>query len=291
MTNWSKGQRPGSQSDESQIAATAAPPLNNAAVILETEVLPRLLMLHRLAEGSSMQDTFSQQISRPIVDPADIETFADILVENDLDAARDIITKYRSEGLPDEACILQVLAPAARHLGECWSNDTRNFADVTIGLGCLQLLLRCCFGEPDPPAQGLLPFRGRFLSAPGEQHTLGILIIERMFRRRGWRTVSGQPSSWTALRREIKQTEYDVIALSVSSERHLDGLDREIAMLRQNALNFDMLVILGGSAFAAADRKIDAQRYGADIIATDGQNFIESTEQLIGYHELQTLPV
>jgi len=291
MTNSSEYRRRESADRDGPSLPTSASPLQNAATILETEVLPRLLMMHRTGQGVEMYDTLEGGGPRSEVRQKDVEEFAGFLIGNDVDGASKVVSRVRAVGYDDEGCLLHLFAPAARYLGECWEKDEASFTDVTIGLGCLQLMMRRDFGDPEPKNISPLPFRARLLAAPGEQHTLGILLIERAYRERGWQTNGGQCASWAALRREVSQTHFDALGISVSTTRVVGQLEGQIKRLRTAALNPDLIVIIGGSALEGDDFDSDAARFGADVISSAELDVIQATERLIGYHDFQSLPV
>ena len=71
--------------------------------------------------------------------------------------------------------MLDLIAPAARMLGDGWVDDTRTFTDVTFGLGILQQVVHT-FGPTLAPQDGN---RGSvvLVAAPSEQHTLGVHVL------------------------------------------------------------------------------------------------------------------
>ena len=57
-------------------------------------------------------------------------------------AARTYVEALRAQGVSLESLYLDLLAGAARRLGEWWASDLCDFADVTVGVGRLQQILR-----------------------------------------------------------------------------------------------------------------------------------------------------
>ena len=89
--------------------------------------------------------------------------------------------------MPVESLYLDLFAPAARLLGEMWSDDHCDFSAVTVALGRLQRLLRelsPAFGtEIEYPRQR--PPRA-VAQPPDEQHSFGLCMVAEFFRRDGW---------------------------------------------------------------------------------------------------------
>jgi MerR family transcriptional regulator, light-induced transcriptional regulator len=83
-------------------------------------------------------------------------------------------------GVPE--MLLQLLAPAARHLGQLWDQDRLSFSQVTLGLLRMQnmthhysSLSRRAFHRAGPK------FRAMVAAAPGSQHLLGLPMVSEFF--------------------------------------------------------------------------------------------------------------
>ena len=155
---------------------------------IEEEVIPRLVLARRGAAKTS-------SISAPdgsTPGPTEVLKFAGLMLTADVAAAHAFVGALRQRGTPVESLYLDLLAPAARHLGDLWCADACDFATVTMGLGRLQQLLH----ELSPAFGGELEHRehGRralLVPVPGEQHTFGLLMVVEFFRRAGWDVWSG----------------------------------------------------------------------------------------------------
>jgi len=176
-----------------------------------------------------------------------------------------------------EAIYLDLLGPTARRLGDFWSDDQVSFADVTIALGKLQQVVRelSLHGPVDEGAAS----NGRaalFAPAPGEQHTFGIVIIEEMFRRSGWRT-------WTELSGEVAEItgavhahRFDIFGMTASSDDRLDQIAPMIMSIRRASRNRDISVIVGGLLFL--ERPELVAKIGADAMASDASEAVLTAE-------------
>ena len=123
---------------------------------------------------------------------ADVQAFVADIVGDREDAVAALLDRLRQRGLPVEMLYLDLLAPAARLLGEMWSDDECDFATVTVALGRLQCLLRelsPAFGtEVAHPPNGR---RALFAQPRDEQHSFGLSMVAEFFRRDGWEVVGG----------------------------------------------------------------------------------------------------
>ena len=97
---------------------------------IETEIIPRLMMVH-----SDISDWVPRSWNQNWDLTHDqIETFTKILLEQDDSEVVGFVEKLRQQGAPLDRIYIELLAPAARLLGEFWVEDRCHFADVTIGL-------------------------------------------------------------------------------------------------------------------------------------------------------------
>lgn len=182
---------------------------------------------------------------------------------------------------PFSTIYLDLLAPAAHHLGKLWEDDECSFTAVTIGVSRMhQVLMRfspCfCAGRSEDAAAGNSAL---IVPMPGEQHTFGLFMVIEFFRRQGWNVWGGSPQSDQELLDLLKTQNFDVIGCSVSAERHLGGLPERIRMIRQHSNNPNIRVIVGGRVFI---EQPDLYRdVGADATAASGEQAVKLAETLV----------
>jgi len=196
---------------------------------------------------------------------ADIKAFVDAQLAN---------------GISVQSIYLDLLAPAARMLGDMWADDACDFVDVTMAVGRLQLVLRDLsqMFVRDRPEEDLA---GRVLLAciPGEQHSLGLFMVAEFFVRDGWEVHVGPPLTNEQLLADVRSEWYDIVGFSVSCESRFDHLKREIRRVRQASLNRDVLILVGGRAFN--DHPDLLERIGADASAANAELAPERARQLL----------
>lgn len=245
---------------------------------LSEQIIPRLIQAHAHdespAEGS--QD-YSALTGRPI-SPADVKDLVRMVLLPDDRPARASVEAMRLRGIPVETLYVDLLALAARHLGELWEEDLCNFADVTVGVGRLQQALRDLSpGLAVRPPAGGQPRRILLLPSPGEQHTFGLVMVGEFFRSAGW-DVAGGPVSLDAdllVRREW----YDVVGFSLASDVNLPRLTSAIATVRKASLNPRIGVMVGGPMFLRQAGL--AAEVGADAVAINGSLAPEIADKLV----------
>jgi methanogenic corrinoid protein MtbC1 len=165
--------------------------------------------------------------------------------------------------------------PAARRLGDMWSEDQCSEFDVTLGLMRLQSAARLLAAETRR-APGLAVARPVVLiaPAPGELHRLGAALDNSVLETAGWLPQCEYPADDQALQELLADNWFDVLDLSLSAAfRREDWLPRvtaTIAEARQASRNPALIVLIGGRAFV--DDKTAGSQVGADLATTSSLN-------------------
>lgn len=186
-----------------------------------------------------------------------------------------------SRGMGMETLLLDVLAPAARRLGDLWMQDACSFVDVMAGLGRLHEVLHALDSggrismAPAAPGHRIL-----LASCSGEQHAFGLAMVAGLFRHAGWHVRQERGVSNTVLVQAIRRDWFDVVGLSASCEDRLDTLAETIRLIRRGSRNPDIQVLVGGSLFTG--RPELAALVGADATAFDGRQAVRQAQRLLG---------
>jgi methanogenic corrinoid protein MtbC1 len=263
--------------------ACAAPGLGSAepgkdavlARAIELEIIPRLMLAHK-------QFRASQHLSGAgarIITDADVVEFAAITVRHDCSVAQAFTMALISQGATYEQLFIELLAPAARRLGELWESDYFSFSDVTIGLSRIQQLVHEVGPglDADPEispgvASALL------IPMPSEQHSLGVLLVEEFFRRAGWNVWTPQNVTSRQLVAIVRQERFDMVGISVTCEVEVQRLAALVESIRSASLNKGLLVMVGGR-FINEHPELVAQ-VGADATDVDGTQAAGRLEEL-----------
>jgi methanogenic corrinoid protein MtbC1 len=243
---------------------------------IEAEVIPRLVLAHRAAPGCPVERASDERVP----DPAQAAELAGLVLTRDADVASAYVEALRARGTPIETLFLDLLAPAARHLGDLWSADLCDFLQVTVALCRLQQILH----ELGPAFRGEVEHRehGRralLVPVPGEQHSFGLFMVAEFFRRAGWDVASGPPGSIAELVRLVRGEWFAVVGLSVSSDAKLDALASSIRAIRRASRNRAIGVLAGGPVFNEHPEL--AALVGADATATDGRQATAQARNLL----------
>lgn len=245
---------------------------------ISQQIIPRLIQAHAASEAHAQGPVdFGALTGHPIT-AADIKELVRMVLLPEDGPARASVEAMRLRGIPVETLYIDLLAVAARHLGELWEEDLCNFADVTVGTGRLQQAMRDLSpGLAVRPPPGGQSRRILLLPSPGEQHTFGLVMVGEFFRSAGW-DVAGGPIGLDAellVRREW----YDVVGFSLAADVHLPPLTQVIAAVRKASLNPRIGVMVGGPMFLRHAGL--ATEVGADAVAINGSLAPEIADKLV----------
>lgn len=252
--------------------------LSRLTQTIEAEVIPRLMLSH--GEGS-IQSLHVELERGPMIGPDETREFARLILEHDVGVAASYIEVLRSRGASLEAVFLRLLAPSARLLGDLWKEDLCSFADVTVGLSRLQLLLRRLGTDRMDLVKGSHQGHSIILAAsPGEQHTFGILMVEESFRQAGWDVCGVGAAPLDEILQLVRRDSFDVIGFSATNDILSDQVGSAIEEIRRVSRNRDIRVLFGGRAVSENPDSVIA--IGADATAIDGRQAALMLPRLIG---------
>lgn len=244
---------------------------------IEREIVPRLMLAHRLA-GAEARASASASASSLMPGSADVDALTALILQDDGPACSLFVERLRGQGVAMETVFLELLAPTARKLGVMWERDQCDFTQVTLGLWRLQNLLFEL--SPDLPEFAVDPTvgprRAMFTSAPGSQHTLGLLMVSEFFRRAGWDVWSEQSATLEELLDVARSDWFDLIGVSASTDSQINGVTSLIRSLRRVSRNPRVGLMVGGPIFLARPELVAS--VGADFTAVDARQAVAAAE-------------
>jgi MerR family transcriptional regulator, light-induced transcriptional regulator len=288
MTNvppWDDPERPRASLDSGNSASARQTPGTGQSMTrllrtIEGEIIPRLLLAHQSAPAARG----SEGIARGAAQSEDITEFARLVMAHDVAVATSFIQAMLARGLLLEQIYLDLLAPAARLLGEWWEEDLRDFTEVTSGLCRMHQLLHefapAFMGEAELVHDG---HRVLLVPMPGEQHTFGLIMVGEFFRRAGWDVWDMYPGSAKDLQALAHSQWFSVIGVSLSCETRIEELPLIIRGIRAASRNPAVGVMVGGMPFIGRLDLVAA--VGADCSASDGRRAAIEATKLIGLRE------
>ena len=259
---------------ERQTAFNSCASKDSASAVLEADIIPRLMMAHMI-DGS-----VRPKEERADINADDTNDFASLPLRLEAQDLLKEVDRFLEQGASVEDAYLDLLAPAARHLGEMWNNDECDFVDVTMGLWRLQEVMReISLRSPPQPERTKGPRSALFCPIPGDTHSFGAQMIEEVFARAGWQSqVLVQPE-----RRELldylARTPIDLIGLTVSRDSPISSLASLVKALRSVSLNPHLSVLVGGHMIN--DNPALVAEIGADGTGSDARAALETAERLV----------
>ncbi|WP_428491259.1 cobalamin B12-binding domain-containing protein [Rhodopila sp.] len=240
--------------------------------IVESEILPRLVLARSAA---------SSRTAEPATTSDDTTELVHRLISPDDQAAWALIERLQADGVTAADLYLGIITRAARQLGDLWQQDRCDFTHVTIGLGRLQLIARKL--SPDFQAAAVSQSAHAdtvlLLPAPGEQHTIGLVILAEFFRREGWNVAGAPVSTGYDAPRLVRGAWTDVVGFSIGSMQRLDQLTTCISAVRKASRNPYLAVLVGGPLLL--ERPDLVARVGADATAVDAPAAVRQARGLL----------
>lgn len=243
---------------------------------IESEIIPRLMLAHRTPVARECDGDVD---AAPSSD--DVAELARLAIRHEADVAVAFLDAVMGRGVPLESLLLELLAPAARHLGELWNEDLCDFTDVTIGLGRLHQALHAFTRAPgSEPSKRQISRKALLATVPGEQHTFGVAMVAEFFRQARWDVFCETGADEQSLLAAVRNEHFDLVGLSVASSLRLAAVTKLIADVQQQSCNRRILVMVGGQAIIEDPTR--GAQVGADTTALDGRLAVLQTQQLLG---------
>ena len=231
--------------------------------VIETQIIPRLVQAHRVAQAEVDPTT-----QGPCISPKQLATFVALSKSSKASETTQFIDELLHQGITTDRIFLELIAPAARQLGQMWEQDLCDFTEVTCGLVRMhEITHRLGFEYQNGPQLGGDVQRIMLASAPGSQHFLGMTIVSDFFRKAGWDVVIEISLSEKELVHAVSNEWFDVIGISCATEAQLKNLPGLIRALKAASGNPEPGVLLGGPIFTVQTH--NARSLGADGICVD----------------------
>ncbi len=249
---------------------------------IEGEIIPRLMLTH----NATVEIKRSAAADPTLLSSQDHERFLKAVMQESAAGANTIAESLIARGVSKERILLELLASAARRLGELWEEDLCDFTDVTIGTCRLHEIIRknsglrgFLDGEASAGGASIL-----LSTACGDQHILGVIMVAEFFRAAGWRVWTEPGASCDELSNLLRDEHFDMLAMSVACDVFADDIAYDIKRLRASSSNKDLKVVVGGQLLARNPQL--ATKIGADGVANDPEAAPEMCRELLAAHNV-----
>lgn len=262
------------EANEDLLAGHAALADDSINSIIEGEIIPRLLMAH-----SSGQQTDPDRRDIEIA-PSDAKRFAALPLRLEAAGLMEEVDRFLEEGVSVDAIYLDLLAPAARKLGEMWETDECDFIDVTMGLWRLQEVMRDIASRSPSVTKAMSsPYSILVAPIPGDQHSFGALMLEEIFARAGWQSMAIPKPERRELLDVLARKSFDVVGLTVTRDCPVASLASLITAIRGVSANPQISVLIGGHTINKNPSIVTEA--GADGTGVDARAALEIAERMV----------
>ncbi len=202
----------------------------------------------------------------------EVSDFSERMIGGTLEGACDRIDALRVAGRSLESIYLKLLAPAACHLRDLWSNDFCGFADLTFALCNMQGVLRRYaqdfYAEATCSESGS---RVLVVTPSGDDMDVltpmfGLMLMSQFFRRDGWDASIERDLTCGHFRQTAGEW-FDMVEVLAGNDRQLDEIASGIRTIRRGSPNPSIGVIVCGQIFSERPDYIGL--VGADLMASD----------------------
>ena len=210
----------------------------------------------------------------------DVEEFTQLSLSGEAHVLLDFVDNCLANGSSVEVIFVELLAPAARRLGEYWEEDSEDFVGVTMGLWRIQEILRELTLRIPPKSRPGHGQRSALFSAmPGEQHSFGTLMVAECFQRAGWDADVLIEATQSELNGKLAKRHYDVIGLTVTRDCTTAALSSVINTIKTVSSNPNIRVLMGGRVINEQPELVD--ECGADATAIDAPSAVALADILV----------
>lgn len=238
--------------------------------LVEGDLLPRLLLLHR---ARPVPPGLAARAAR-VLPGGEYDRFLELILGGHRDhAVAEFLDDLLHRGHSPESVFADLLAPAARRLGELWEEDICDFTEVTLACCQMQRVIRRLgrtvgLGRIPGTKGGVL-----VMTLPEEQHTLGAVVVAEILGRNGWSISLGRPFNV-----EHPDGDFVLLAFSLARVDQWEAARDLISAVRGRHEGIQVMV--GGSAFLTEPGLVS--RVGADGWAEDGKALTALADRLCG---------
>lgn len=253
------------------------------SLLLENLVIPKLIADRDIrSDQIKFQRMFDapQMPARRAISPEDVESFAQLSVSEDAPALFEFVDRQLANGISVETLYVELLAPAARRLGEYWSEDSEDFVGVTMGLWRIQELLRELTTRMPPKSKIGQGQRSALFSAmPGDGHSFGTLMVAECFQRAGWDTDVLIAPTQSELVGKFANHHYDLIGLTISCDCSRGTLSNLVSAIKAVSSNPHIRIMVGGPVINEHPELVE--ECGADATAIDALSAVALADRLV----------
>lgn len=249
--------------------------------LVREQVVPRLIAGH---DGAGRAVRLSPQFEGFVADNApepamSVQELAMASIKADYPRVEALLREDQRRGRNVDQLILDDLTKAACFLGQLWVDDKISFFETTCGTATLQYFVRkLATDTAEADVNNYSPARILLTTVPGEQHVMGLSVLEHFFLKAGWEVVYEPTPSRQALISLVHDKMFDVIGLTLSDPQLQSTAQQILKNLKSESSNRAVSVLVGGYVFKSNPEAVTA--VGADDWAEDAPLAVRKAEAL-----------
>lgn len=249
------------QSLERAIAASVIPELKN-----------------RLSAARPSEQPAPQGVAAPF----DTERMLMHLLDRDARAYHHLTAEFDRLECSAAAFLEGPVRELATRLGTMWSEEQVGFFEVTLAVARLQTFVSEMVQRRDHEADRKANADSILLARmPGDEHTLGLLVVSACFQEDGWEVFGGVDLELgQAALAALAERRFTALGVSVSSRCDVDYLKEYIRRGKEVSVNPKLAICVGGP-----DTVLHRPLYsalGADVVADDAISALRAARKLTG---------
>ncbi|MEM9696442.1 MAG: hypothetical protein AAGA56_28115 [Myxococcota bacterium] len=141
-------------------------------------------------------------------------------------------------------CVSHLVPALAEGLGRCWEGDRCSFIEVTDAAMKIQRWVTCAVEGQRGPAQPVV----LLATLPGEQHDLGLTIVEYQLASVGWLVERYSGCRSDLLAERAAEPDVAAVGFSVTNRNLVRTVVDHGRLVRRGAGRADLPLLLGGPA-------------------------------------------
>ncbi len=244
---------------------------------VEHHALPRLLAAHAGGSGAGQESEAPLPEARPSIGPADVEALLTCVSTPDFHLAEAALAAVARRGFTRAELLVDLLAPAARHLHDRWREDRETFAAVTLATGRLQRLLRsdampASAERPMPPC-GKVLVGGR----SDHPHPFEAAIVADLFRSAHWDAECVAPRTERDLAERLEAHAFDCLVLVLGADAGPGDHRGLMQRMRRLSANPALLVLVSGPSAGDPNERLA----GADALVASAADIVSASRNLL----------
>lgn len=222
------------------------------------------------------------------ISQSQVERFVQLSLSMEADQLLGEVESLMAKGVGVEAVYVELLAPAARHLGKLWEDDACDFVDVTMGLWRLQQVLQEISARVPARIDTVEAERKKalFLPMPGEQHYFGAQMLDDVFARSGWNTHLIMRPRRREMLDLLASESFDLLGLTLTRDCPSAGPRNLINVVRSVSRNKNISILVGGHMINQNPAVV--AEVGADGTGADARAALEVAEALVQSAKVRT---